>query len=244
MDDAMAVVKLGRQLRARHNLKIRQPLAAVFIAGPDPERVAGLKEMEDLIADELNVHAVHWESHAGRLADLRAKPNYRVLGPRLGKDLSAVTEIVRNFDADILTHLQQGGTVTVSTASGPMELRAEDLQFEWLPKPGMAVTGEAGWVVALDTRLTPELIAEGLAREFVNRVQNLRKDADLDVTDRIRIRYQADAEVDAALAAHRSYIMNETLAVEMTPAAALGESAARDELNGHPCAIAIERLIP
>ncbi len=241
MDDAMAVVSLGRQIRRQHDLKVRQPLAAMHIAGGDPERLADLREVQDLIADELNVDQVHFETDARQLARLRAKPNFRLLGPRLGPDLPRVAEVLRNLDDATIEHLSQGGSLQVETSRGPVDLTAQDIQIERIPRPGMAVAAEGDWVVALDTRLTPALIAEGLAREFVNRVQNLRKDADLDVAQRIRVRFAADDTLREAIERHSDYIRAETLAVELTAADDLGDLAAED-LNGHPCRISIDAV--
>lgn len=239
MADAMAVVALGRQLRAQHDLKVRQPLATLHVVGPDPERLEGLAALDDLVADELNVHSVSRELHGRDLATVRAKPNFRALGPRLGPDLPRVAQIIRNLEPETIEHLAQGGTLTVETSRGPFELTGAEIQVERIPHEGMAVASDGEWLVALDTRLTPELVAEGLAREFVNRVQNLRKEADLDVAQRIRIRCAADADVRSALAAHRDYICAETLALDLCvdePGTLEGEA---EDLNGHPCVIRI-----
>jgi len=243
MDDVMAIVALGRQLRAQYDLKVRQPLAALHVAGPDLDRLAAVRAFEDLIADELNVKEVRFEPHARDLAALRAKPNFRVLGPRLGPDLPRVAAIVRNLDGDAVERIRQGGTLSVETRTGPVELSAADLQFERIPREGMAVAADAEWLVALETRLTPALVAEGLAREFVNRVQKLRKDADLEVADRIRIRYAADDEVRRAVEIHRDYIEAETLALEIAVATDLGPDVATTDLDGRSCAIRIEPVL-
>ncbi|MCX7818734.1 MAG: isoleucine--tRNA ligase [Kiritimatiellae bacterium] len=240
MDDAMAVVSLGRQIRRQHDLKVRQPLAAMYVAGGDPERLAALREVQELIADELNVDAVRFETDTRLLARLRAKPNFRLLGPRLGPDLPRITEVLRNLDDATIEQIVQGGTLQVETSKGPVELGAQEILIERIPREGMAVAAEGEWVVALDTRLTPALIAEGLAREFVNRVQNLRKDADLDVAQRIRVRFVADEAIREAVERHADYIRAETLAVDLAYTGAAVEGAGKDELNGHPCRIEIE----
>jgi len=237
MDAVMTVVRLGRQLRAQHDLKVRQPLARLHVVNRHAGRRAQVAAMSDVIADELNVRAVSFDHDETALANLRAKANFRALGPRVGPKMKAVAAAVAALGEADLAALLGGGTVTATVDGAPFELGAGDVLVERLPRAGMVVATEGEWVVALETELTPELVAEGIAREFVNRVQNLRKDRDFEVTQRIRVRYDADPAVRAALETHRDYVRAETLCDELSPASGDGPA---DDLNGHPCRITVE----
>ena len=241
MEAAMTAVSLGRQVRVQHDLKVRQPLAGLHIVCHDPAVLERLRALKEVIADELNVKAVWFNRDEGALAHLRAKANFKVLGPRVGSAMQKVAAVIRNLDAAEIERIRGGGTLTLQAGDHAVELGAGDILIERVPKQGLAVGSEGEIVVALEVALTPELVAEGLAREIVNRVQNLRKAADFEVTQRIRLRCGGDAGVRAAFDAHRVYISAETLAVE----ARWGEGeapagASAQDLNGHPCWLAVE----
>jgi isoleucyl-tRNA synthetase len=137
--------------------------------------------------------------------------------------------------------LAAGEPLSISVDGQTVDLTAEDVTIEHLPLEGRVVAAEGCIVVALDKALTPELIEEGLAREFVNKLQNMRKTADLEVTQRIRVRFASDDAVGRAVATHRDYILTETLSVACEPVAAPLAEATEWDLNGHACAMAFDR---
>ena len=226
MAAVQAIVKLGRQLRVDNDLKVRQPLSAIKIAG----LAQGGKdeaELAALILDELNVKRVDWVADETQLCDVSFKANFKTLGRKCGAKMKAVAAGVAALKAF-------GGACEIEGFA----LAAEDVIVTRKPKAGMVVASEGAVVVGLETALTPELVAEGLAREFVSHVQNLRKQADFEVTQRIRVEVACDAETKAALEAHRAYAAGEILADELV----LADGAGDVDLNGHKTGIKVEKI--
>ncbi len=221
MADVMAVVELGRRLRADNDLKVRQPLAALKLAGGDVEG------LEALIEEELNVKRVSFIADETELCDVTFKANFKTLGKKCGPKMKAVAAAIASFRSF-------AGSATVEG----IDLSAEDVLVTRKPKAGLVVASEGSIVVGLETELTPELVAEGLAREFVSRVQTMRKEADFEVTQRIVVTVQADAETNAALAAHLAYVKNEILATEVVFASCEG---AEVDLNGHATVVRVAK---
>ena len=218
MADVMAAVELGRRLRADNDLKVRQPLAALKIAGGD------VKGLENLIEDELNVKTVEFIADETELCQISFKANFKTLGKKCGPKMKAV--------AAAIASAKKLPTVAEGVALDP-----EDVIVTRSSKPGLVVASQGAIVVGLETALTPALIAEGNAREFVSHVQSMRKEADFEVTQRISVEVRADAEMKAALEAHLDYVKNETLATEVT----ITEGAGDVDLNGHKTGIKVEK---
>jgi isoleucyl-tRNA synthetase len=240
MDEAMRVVALARSVRMQFDLKIRQPLRRMRVVCHDAARLERVRALADVLADELNVREVIFSAHESDLADLKAKADFKKLGPRLGPRMKQAADAIRALDARVVERLIEGETISLPIEGGPVALSVEDILIERTPRPGLAVAAADGFVVALDTEIDDDLRREGLAREFVNRVQNLRKAADLEIADRIRIAVDGDPAVRAALDAHTAYISAETLA-ESIEWDARAQAAEPLELNGYPCKILIER---
>jgi isoleucyl-tRNA synthetase len=234
MEAAMVVVGLGRQLRAKHDLKVRQPLAGIHVVCADSGLRTSLEELRGVIAEELNVREVWFNADEHALAHVRAKPNFRTLGPRLGPAIKAAAEIVRNLPHETLADIQQGGRVMITVGGREVEIGPDDILIERIPKDGLAVAAEGELVVGLETALSPDLRREGLAREIVSRIQNLRKARDYEVTQRIRVRYWGDAAVREAIAAHRDYIAAETLCTACEESADAERDGDADTVNGSP----------
>jgi len=237
MAQVQEVVSLARQLRSDFNLKVRQPLAALHVVCRDEAILDLVRPLQDIVADELNVKEVRFESDETELAELSAKANYKSLGSRLGKQMKNAVAVIAQFGADELSTLLGGGTVTIELDGNPVVLESADVLVQRTPKAGLAVASSDALVVALEIELSPELVQEGLARELVNRIQNLRKTTELDVADRITLRIAADADLLAAVEAHRETIANETLAVELTTETGTGEV----DINGHLCGIELKK---
>jgi isoleucyl-tRNA synthetase len=239
MDRVMTCVRLGRNLRAEHDLKVRQPLPALRVVTRNAALRHELAALQDIIADELNVKAVHFGEHETELATLRAKPDFKVLGPRLGPRVKEAAKALAALPSEALAPLTEGGAVRVTVGGEAVELRAGDVVLERAPKAHLVVAAEGEIVVALETELTPELLREGLARELVNKIQNMRKDAGLEVTQRIAVTLAADDEVRAAVEAFGDYVRAETLSVSCVFGDPAGQGAEWD-LNGRPCRVRIE----
>ncbi len=220
MAAVQTVVELGRRLRADNDLKVRQPLSALRLAGAD---VAGL---EDLIEDELNVKAVQFVADETELCDVSFKANFKTLGKKCGPKMKAVAAAIAAMKSFSGTAMVEG-----------VELSSEDVLVTRNPKSGLVVASEGEVVVGLETALSPELVAEGIAREFVSHVQAMRKEADFEVTQRIAVTVETDAEARAALEAHLDYVKNETLAREFAFAEVAAEAM---DLNGHSAKVSVK----
>jgi isoleucyl-tRNA synthetase len=226
------IVRLGHAARNLHSLKTRQPLPAVTLVTAD-ESLRGLVEpYEDLLRDELNVKEIRWAADRTVYVHHEIKPIFPKTGPRFGKCMPEVKKALDSGDGDALAaELERAGTVTIQLSDGPAQLSSDEVEVRLVERAGTATQGDRDLLVALETALTPELEAEGLAREFVHWVQQARKKEDLDYADRIRVSYEADPEMKAAVEAHLDWIKGETLAVEVSAAtvAAAGEPAVRIE---------------
>ena len=211
MATAQQVVSLGLRLRDSQDLRVRQPLAELRYAASD-EMAAHIDALADVIDDELNVKHL---ARAGNLDDLvryTYKPNLKTLGPKYGKLLNKLRTQIPELGDAVLAPLRSGEPVTTSIDGTEVTLQTEDVLVTTEQSSDWACGDEPGLQIALSTSLTPELVHEGMARDFVRHVQQARKDADLEITDRIRVAYSGPAEVTAAVDAWKDYIARETLA--------------------------------
>jgi isoleucyl-tRNA synthetase len=209
---AREAVGLGREARAHGKLKVRQPLREAVVVAAGREREA-IERFEGILLEELNVKAVRFVSEADELGRFELKPNYRTLGPRFGKHMPQVAAAVAGLDAPRAARtLRDGGQVGIAIDGREHSLGADDVQMVLQPLEGYQVERSGSHAVALDTALDEELRREGLAREVVHAVQNARKEAGLDVEDRIALALGGDAELLEAVRAHEGYVTGETLA--------------------------------
>ncbi len=234
------IVSLGRTVRTDARVRVRQPLARAVVHLPgDPTE---LEPLLDQVSGELNVKQVEFAESAQALAGWRAKPSYRVLGPRLGERVKEVAAALEGDDGTVAAALARGEPATVETPSGSVRLAPEDVDLSQETTGGWGVAAEGGLTVALDLELTPELAREGLARELVRLVQDARKGAGLKVTDRIELILEARGPLAEAIDAYRGWIAGEVLAtrLELGPAGTV-EDAQRLDVQGHPVAIALRK---
>lgn len=240
MDAARKVVNLGHSVRAENNLKVRQPLARVLVVAPYEQR-ARLAQMSALIADELNVKTLQLVENEAELVTYKLLPDNRVLGPKFGKMFPQVRAALGATDPYVaVATLRAGKNLVLDVDGQRVELAPSQVLITPQPKSGFAVKADGEYVVALDTNVTPELKAEGLAREFVRRVQDLRKSAEFDIADHIRIYYTATPTLANAIETHRAYIMGETLADEMHASAAPANAAVvEDTFDGESVSVGI-----
>ncbi|HZF13603.1 MAG TPA: isoleucine--tRNA ligase [Thermoanaerobaculia bacterium] len=212
------IVRLGHAARNEHGLKTRQPLAAVTLVTADAALPGLVLPYADLLEDELNVKEIRWAADRSHYVHHEVRPLYPKLGPKLGKRMGEVKKALEAADGDALAaQVEATGKISVDLPGGPVELTAEDVEIRLTELPGMATQGDRELLVALETALTPKLVAEGWAREVVHRIQTARKDKDLDYADRIRVHYRAAPELAAAIEAHAAWISGETLAVQLSP---------------------------
>jgi len=243
MGAARTVVTLGHAVRAAGNLKVRQPLGRVVVVAPLASH-AGLRHNAALITDELNVKALEFAPNEAELVTYRLMPDNRALGPKFGQLFPRVRAALAEVDANAaVATLRSGQPLRLHVDGQQVELAAGDVVITPQPKSGFAVRAEGEYVVALDTAVTPALRAEGLAREFVRRVQDLRKTAGLDIADRIAAHYRASEALAAAIVEHAEYIRAETLAVKLESGAwPDGAATVEDSFDGETLTLGIVKV--
>jgi isoleucyl-tRNA synthetase len=229
LETAMAAVRLtvelGRAARAQAKAKVRQPLRRAVIVANDAEREA-IEARAGLVTAELNVKELDFVSDEGELVSYTAKPNYRALGPRFGKRMPQVAAAVAALDAGHVAEvLADGGEIGISIEGEEHTLGPDDVTLALQPLEGYEVEAEAGHAVALQLELDEELRREGLAREIVHAVQIARKDAGLEIVDRIDLSLGGDPGLLEAARAHEGYLTGEVLATSIAYDAAGGEAA-------------------
>ncbi|MDR3242511.1 MAG: isoleucine--tRNA ligase [Clostridiales Family XIII bacterium] len=236
MDLVRGLVTLGRNAREKEGVKVRQPLAKIIVDGKH-EAVVG--DMTALLSEELNVKEVVFEKNLDEYMDFRMKPDFRVAGPALGGKIKAFAKALAGESVlDLRDKFERDGRAVILLDGEPTLIEKDYVDILISAKRGFSAAMEDGLFVIMDTALTPELAAEGLARELVSKVQQIRKQRNFDMMDRIHIRYGGGGEVEAAVRKHREYIMRETLALSLE--ASDGGLAVYD-LNGHDTGIAVER---
>jgi isoleucyl-tRNA synthetase len=216
MEAVRRTVELGRAARAQAKVKVRQPLRKAVVVASDAERAA-IEGLAEVVASELNVKEIEFVHEEAELVSYRVKPNYRALGPRFGKHMPRVAAAVEALDADgVAKRMEEGAEVGISVDGTEHTLGADDINLVMEPLEGYQVEAEAGHAVALALEVDDELRAEGLAREIVHAVQNARRDAGLEVSDRIELGLGGDDELLEAARAHEAYISGETLATSVS----------------------------
>ena len=239
MELVLSAVTMGRALRAKHQLKIRQPLRQITLITATPEAQRILEDLGELITDELNVKSVEISRDEKDLVELSAKANFKLLGRRMGKKMKSVSQAIAAMSpAQIRDYLQQG-SIELMVDEESTRFENEEILVQRNQKEGLLVETDNLLTVALDTEINEELMQEGLAREFVNKVQNMRKEKNLDVMDRIVTRYRGSKVLESSLETHSDFIRTETLTNVLSSESVLeGEDW---DLNGEACRISIEK---
>ena len=218
MELTMQAVSLGRFLRTQNNLKVRQPLARAILVAPNEEATEMLRKTDWIVAEELNVKAVEFCADETALVSRSAKANFKTLGKKLGKNMKEGAALIMNFNDAQIFDILAGKEIAITFSDGSScAISSEDLLIQREQKAGMTVATENGITIALDTTLNEELIAEGFAREFVSKLQNLRKESQLEVSDRISIEVAVANESNKGyLEKFEDYVKNETLTTKVT----------------------------
>jgi isoleucyl-tRNA synthetase len=212
MELAQGICSLVHSIRKVHRLKVRQPLAQVLVPVLQESVRDQIRRVEDLIKSEVNVKEVNYLNDASGVLNKKVKPNFKALGPKFGKDMKVVAEAITGMSADDLATIESAGSAKIQG----FEIALADIEILTEDMPGYLTASEGGLTIALDNTLTPELVREGNAREFVNRIQNLRKDSGFDVTDKINIQVQrSDDEWTASLNEFKAYISQEVQALSL-----------------------------
>jgi isoleucyl-tRNA synthetase len=226
----------------KSNLKVRQPLRRIILPIADREERLEVESVGEIIREEVNVKEIEYVADDSGIVRKKAKANFKSIGPKFGKTAQAVAARIREMTPGEIGELERSGAVTLASGITSVTLGRTDVEILREDIEGWLVETDGPVTVALDTTLTESLVAEGNAREFVNRVQNLRKDAGFAVTDRITISFHASPAMRVALLSMKAYITAETLAVDLAEPLRDGEHRATVEVNGEQFDVAIARV--
>ncbi|MBN2556079.1 MAG: isoleucine--tRNA ligase [Anaerolineales bacterium] len=222
----LKLVSLGHAARNQSQVKVRQPLAEAAFAVRSAREQETVRSYKDILCDELNVKTVRLLDAGSEVVEFQLKPLPRQLGQKYGAKFPAIRSALMKLDPEVASaKLLAGDAIEIAAGGEVLAILPEEVEVVTLAQKGFSASSEGGYIAALNTALTEELVQEGLAREFVRRIQDLRKQADLQVDDRIKVTYRASARLAKAVEANRSYIMGETLAIELEAASALPEGA-------------------
>lgn len=239
MAAVQVTASLGHALRKEHQLKVRQPLAAAYVISGNPIVLVALKDQQHLIADELNVKEVIFSSDEKAFVSLKPRPNFRVLGKKVGKAMKAVHAAIDQLDQSALLELSHHQALKINVEGEELLLTPEDVQVERAIKEGLIAANEGEMTIALETKLSEELLIEGLAREIVNKVNTMRREAGFAVSDRIKLTFDTTPRVQVCFSEFGDLIRSEVLAVDIQFGPCEGTEW---DLNGERAVISVTRV--
>jgi isoleucyl-tRNA synthetase len=244
MEIAQKVVYLTRAMRAKSNLKVRQPLKKIMVVA-GKEKNEALRKMKDVVLDEVNIKELVVLDDDSGIVNKSAKANFKKIGPKFGKKVNAVANAIKALTGSEIAEIEKGSSVNVVVDGESIGIVKDDVEIISSEIEGWVVESEEGVTVAIDAELTDDLIAEGLAREFVNRIQNMRKDAGFDVTDRIVINYSGSGKIIEAVKTFSDYVSAETLADKIEQAGSVEAAPGFKQdwkIGEFECSIKIEKV--
>ena len=212
---AQDITSMALALRRKVNLKVRQPLQSIMVPVADDNRRAALEAIQDLVKSEINVKDLKIVGNDEGILVKSVKPDFKKLGPKFGKQMKAAAEIIKNLDAKSIAALERDGKLSFDLNGTPAEVDLADVEIISEDIPGWLVANEGNLTIALDVTVTPELRREGIARDIVNRIQNIRKSRDYDITDRIALVFAPGADTDDAIRDFADYISRQVLATSL-----------------------------
>ncbi|MFY0642940.1 MAG: isoleucine--tRNA ligase [Bacteroidia bacterium] len=222
------VTSLILRIRKLENIKVRQPLHKALVPALDNQFSARLKKVEELIKSEVNIKELQILEENSNLIKKSAKPNFKVLGPKVGADMKVLNPLIQNLSSEDVKKLESGETIQLKGASKSHEIVLEDVEIQTAEIPGWQIMGDGQYTVALDLHIDDKLKVEGIAREMVNRIQNLRKEKDFDVTDHIKVEIATHSHTNEAVSAFNQYICGEILANSLV---ILGDHTFEDQIE-------------
>ena len=243
MSLAQRVSSMVLALRRKVNIKVRQPLGKILIPVLDPAMGHHIEAVRPLIMNEVNVKRIELVAETAGLITKRIKPNFKTLGPKYGKYMKQIAALTAAFTQEQIAAVESAPETTLDLGGERITVTAADFEITSEDMPGWLVTSEGKLTVALDITVTDDLRREGVARELINRIQNIRKDSGFEVTDRIRVEIEAKEAVVGAVAAYADYIGQQTLARDVrTAALPEGEFVVESEIDEEPLKIAVTKL--
>lgn len=215
MQLAQIITSMVLALRRKVNIKVRQPLAKIMVPVADQKRLRDIEKMCDLILTEVNVKALEFVDPDNSVLVKRVKPDFKKLGKKLGKMMKQVAEMLKGLDNKAIAEFEREGQLTLDVDGTSAVIELDDVEIYSEDIPGWLVANEGSVTIALDVTVTPELRREGIAREIVNRIQNIRKERDYNITDRIKLTFDSQIETNDAIAEYKEYISSQVLATEL-----------------------------
>ncbi len=242
MDKARIIASLARAGRNRAGIKIRQPLEKMFVLIPPRAKKDELEPILLLISEEINIKHINLVQDELFLVDYKAKPKFQCLGPKFGKKVNQVVELIRSLSSEKLKELKAQEKIQVESEGEKIELSLEDLELEEKEKEGLLVESGDGYKVGIDTYINEALKDEGFARELVNKIQNMRRQAGFQVMDRIKVNIIGTERLEKAIKSFEDYIKKETLAKVISHKGEKGELTLEWDINGEKAEISVTRI--
>ena len=243
MSLAQRISSMVLALRRKVNIKVRQPLTKILVPVLDPETAAHIRAVENLIKSEVNIKDIELIEQTAGLITKRIKPNFKALGPRYGKYMKQIAAMVAQFDQEQIGAVETGELTSIEIEGQKIEFTSADFEITSEDMPGWLVASEGKLTVALDITVTEELRREGVARELINRIQNIRKDSGLEVTDKITVEIEESPLVADSVAEYAAYIGSQTLATSVEcKAEPSGAFVTESEIDEQPLRIAITKI--
>jgi isoleucyl-tRNA synthetase len=215
MQMAQNITSMVLSLRKKEKLRVRQPLQKMMIPASDEKIKAQINAIKVLVLSEVNVKELDFMSEDSNVLVKEIKANFKALGPKYGKQMKAIAAAISGFEQGDINQLEKEGSYTLNIDGADLVISTEDVFISSQDIPGLLVANNKGMTVALDITMNEKLLEEGIARELVNRIQNMRKDAGLEVTDRIKLSIAQNDKIESAIVSNKSYICGETLADEI-----------------------------
>ena len=230
-------------LRRKVGIKVRQPLTKILVPVLDPAMAAHIEAVRGLIMNEVNIKDIELIEKTTGLITKRIKPNFKTLGPRYGKYMKQIAALTAGFSQERIAEIEASAEIALDMGAETITVTPADFEITSEDMPGWLVASEGKLTVALDITVTDALRAEGVARELINRIQNIRKDSGFEVTDKIRVEIERRPFAAEALDAYADYIASQTLAVSVAAVdAPAGDTLVQSEIDEQPIAIAVTRV--
>jgi len=240
VDTVINIVSLGRSARNKANIKIRQPLSEIVIYC-DNETKAAIDRNKDQVLEELNLKGLRFVDLASDLVTYSVKPNFAVLGQKLGKEMkNAISQIEQMPTSKVIERVKHKLSIEITILGENIRLTADDLTVIETPKDGFSVSSALSRIVGINTHISEGLENEGIVRDLIRQVQNLRKDSGLKVEDRIKVELACNENIALALAQNKTYFMNEVLALDLKYACTSLEHKTSFKINGNLIELSIE----
>jgi isoleucyl-tRNA synthetase len=241
MDIAQRITSFVLALRKKESLKVRQPLSHIMIPSIDATTDAYIQSIKDIVMSEVNVKDIKLVDGSNGILVKRIKPDFKKLGPKCGKNMKQVAAALQNMEQAAIAQFEKEGQYTFAIEGQDIVVSTDDVAIFSEDIPGWSVANDGNITIALDITLTDELINEGIARELINRIQNIRKSSGLEITDRIQVSVSGNEAIEYAISQHKAYIASQVLAQNIVVTENL-TNATEVDFDGVPVFILVEKI--